>query len=236
MQLIQHRRHRQNIKDRSDSFFKSSRPGGGRTAGSFGQIQQTLQQRPTNMLGMTLHALQYYTFSRRIREVLGRVTKNLRQSWWESINVHSVDIKSPPPATSSFLSPATTTGASRPSRTGFAPNYGMGSSISICMGSKAPAIRFVLRSHPAPCAVLQLADRPSTPIMHVTQFEQLLEEELADRAIGRICEAVNSIEVWGDSTPGWRRPKFEIDIEKRCVGVFEIPQRNGSTSVKTVKV
>ncbi|KAF9959388.1 hypothetical protein BGZ72_009753 [Mortierella alpina] len=231
MQLSQHRRHRQSIKDRSDSFFKSSRPGGGRTAGSFGQIQQTLQQRPTNMLGMTLQALQYYTFSRRIREVLGRVTRNLRQSWWEPISVHSVDIKSPPPATSSLSSSAATTGTPWLSRSGSAPNYGMGSSISISMGSKAPAVRFVLRSHPAPCAVLQLADRPSAPIMHVTQFEQLLEEELADRAIGRICEAVNSIEVWSESMTGLQRPKFQIDIEKRCVGVFEIPQRNGSASI-----
>ncbi|KAF9569134.1 RNA polymerase II mediator complex subunit [Mortierella alpina] len=236
MQLFQHRRHRQNIKERSDSFFKSSRPGGGRTAGSFGQIQQTLQQRPTNMLCMTLQALQYYTFSRRIREVLGRVTKNLRQTWWEPISVHSVDIKSPPPATSSLSSSAATTGASRSSKAGYAPSYGMGSSISISIGSKAPAIRFVLRSHPAPCAVLQLVDRPSAPIMHVTQFEQLLEEELADRAIGRICESVNSIEDWSDSMAGLQRPKFEIDIEKRCVGVFEITQRNGSASAKTVKV
>ncbi|KAF9940886.1 hypothetical protein BGZ67_006548 [Mortierella alpina] len=236
MQLFQHHRHRQNIKDRSDSFFKSSRPGGGRTAGSFGQIQQTLQQRPTNMLGMTLQALQYYTFSRRIQEVLGRVTRNLRQSWWEPISVHSVDIKSPPPATDSVPSSATTTGVSRPNRTGSAPHYGMGSSISISMGSTAPAVRFVLRSHPAPCAVLQLVDRPSAPIMHVTQFEQLLEEELADRAIGRICEAVNSIEVWSELMPGLQRPKFKIDIEKRCVGVFEIPQRNGSASAKIVKV
>ncbi|KAG9319847.1 hypothetical protein KVV02_005326 [Mortierella alpina] len=236
MQLFQHHRHRQNIKDRSDSFFKSSRPGGGRTAGSFGQIQQTLQQRPTNMLGMSLQALQYYTFSRRIREVLGRVTRNLRQSWWEPISVHSVDIKSPPPATESVSSSATTTGASRPNRTGSTLNYGMGSSISISMGSTAPAVRFVLRSHPAPCAVLQLVDRPSAPIMHVTQFEQHLEEELADRAIGRICEVVNSVEVWSELMPGLQRPKFEIDIEKRCVGVFEIPRRNGSASAKIVKV
>ncbi|CAO3572948.1 unnamed protein product [Mortierella alpina] len=236
MQLFQHRRHRQNIKDRSDSFFKSSRPGGGRTAGSFGQIQQTLQQRPTNMLSTTLQALQYYTFARRIRELLGRVTKNLRQSWWEPISVHSVDIKSPPSATHSLPTSASTAGVSRPSRIGTTPNYGMGSSISISMGSKAPAVRFVLRSHPAPCAVLQLVDRPSAPIMHVTHFEQLVEEELADRAIRRICEAVNSIEVWSESVPGLQRPKFEIDIEKRCVGVFEMPQRNGSASAKTVKV
>ncbi|KAG0212395.1 RNA polymerase II mediator complex subunit [Mortierella sp. GBA30] len=221
MQLIQHRRHRQNIKERSDSFFKSSRPGGGRTAGSFGQIQQTLQQRPTHMLSMILQSLQYYTFSKRIREVLDRVTKNLRQGWWEPISVHSVDIKSPP-----------STSTSSSSFAGSAPYYGMGSSVSIKMGSKAPALRFVLRSHPAPCAVLQVADRPSVPIMHITQFEQLLEEELAARAIGRICEAVNSIQVWKESMPGLQSPRFEIDIERRCVGVFEIPQRNRTASLK----
>ncbi|KAF9184223.1 RNA polymerase II mediator complex subunit [Haplosporangium sp. Z 11] len=240
MQLLLHRRHRQNIQERSDSFFKSSRPGGGRTAGSFGQIQQTLQQRPSTMLSMTLQVLQYYSFSRRIREVVDRITRHLKQSWWESISVHSVDIKLSPSSTSplapnssgSSLAPLSKQSAS----TATMPSYGMGSAVSIRMGSQAPAVRFVMRSHPAPGVVFQLPDRPSAPIMHVTEFERVLEQEMADRAMGRICEVVNSIESWIDSQPGFQSPKFVIDIERRCIGVFQIPPRNGAVGTRTAKI
>ncbi|KAI7822344.1 subunit 17 of mediator complex-domain-containing protein [Gamsiella multidivaricata] len=236
MQLMQHRRYRQNIKERSDSFFKSSRPGGGRTAGSFGQLQQTLQQRPTAMLSTTLQVLQYYSFSKRIREALGKVTRNLRQNWWEPINVHSVDIKSPPQSTASAAAECSTSTALSGSTSRSGSNFGMGSAVSIQLGSQAPAVRFVMRSHPAPCVILQLSNRPSAPIMHVAEFERVLEQELAARAIGRICEVINSIETWSDSMPTLQSPRFVIDIDKRCVGVFQIPQRNGTASVKTISV
>ncbi|KAG0251952.1 RNA polymerase II mediator complex subunit [Mortierella polycephala] len=228
MHLLLHRRHRQNIRERSDSFFKSSRPGGGRTAGSFGQIQQTLQQRPSTMLSMTLQVLQYYSFSRRIREVVDRITRHLKQSWWESISVHSVDVKLPPSSANplSRQSAATTT----------MPSYGMGSAVSIRMGSQAPAVRFVMRSHPAPGVVFQLPDRPSAPIMHVAEFERVLEQEMVDRAMGRICEVVNSIESWIDSLPGFQSPKFVIDIERRCIGVFQIPPHSGVVGTRTAKM
>ncbi|KAG0018051.1 hypothetical protein BGZ80_007617 [Entomortierella chlamydospora] len=220
MQLMQHRRYRQNIKERSDSFFKSSRPGGGRTAGSFGQIQQAIKQRPTAVLSMTLQALQYYSFSRRIREVLCKVTKSLRRSWWEPISVHSIDIKAPPPTcgSSTDRSAAATTppGAALTSLRS-APSYGMGSAVSVRLGTKAAAVRFVMRSHPAPCVVLQSSDRPSSPIMHVAEFERALEQELATRAVGRICEAVNSIQVWSEALPSLQSPKFVIDIDRRIL-------------------
>ncbi|KAF9100633.1 RNA polymerase II mediator complex subunit [Mortierella sp. AM989] len=239
MQLIQHRRYRQNIKERSESFFKSSRPGGGRTAGSFGQIQQTIQQRPIAVLSMTLQALQYYSFSRRIREVIGKVTRNLKQSWWEPISVHSIDVKAPPPTCGSATersAAATTAPGLALSSLRSAPSYGMGSAVSVHLGTKAAAVRFVMKSHPAPCVVLQLSDRPSSPIMHVAEFERILEQELATRAIGRICEVVNSIQVWHEALPGLQSPKFVIDIDRRCVGVFQIPHRNGTTNTRTAHV
>ncbi|KAF9172354.1 RNA polymerase II mediator complex subunit [Mortierella sp. AD011] len=239
MQLMQHRRYRQNIKERSDSFFKSSRPGGGRTAGSFGQIQQTIQQRPTAVLSMTLQALQYYSFSRRIREVLCKVTKNLRRSWWEPISVHSIDIKAPPPTCGSSTdrsAAATTAPGTALISLRSAPSYGMGSAVSVRLGAKAAAVRFVMRSHPAPCVVLQSSDRPSLPIMHVAEFERALEQELATRAVGRICEAVNSIQVWNEALSSLQSPKFVIDIDRRCVGVFQIPQRNGAARTETAHV
>ncbi|KAK3817202.1 MAG: subunit 17 of mediator complex-domain-containing protein [Benniella sp.] len=229
MQLMQHRKYRQNIKERTESFFKSSRPGGGRTAGSFGQIQQTLQQRPTAMLSMALQALQYYAFSRRIRESLNRVTTNVRQSWWEAINVHIVDINDAPRKGST-----TATGTNLSHRA--APCHGMGSAVSIHLGSVAPAIRLVLRSHPMPCVVFQLSDRPSSPVMHVAEFEQILEQELAARAIGRICEVLNTIRIWNGSVPTLQSPEFVIDIDGQCVGVFQIPQRNGTAQARTTTV
>ncbi|KAF9205499.1 FtsJ methyltransferase domain-containing protein 2 [Haplosporangium sp. Z 27] len=239
MQLMQHRRYRQNIKERSDSFFKSSRPGGGRTAGSFGQIQQAIQQRPTAVLNMTLQALQYYSFSKRIREVLGKVTRNLKQSWWEPIRVHSIDVKAPPPTYGSSVernAAATTAPGTALASLRSAPSYGMGSAVSVHLGAKAAAVRFVMRSHPAPCVVLQSSDRPSSPIMHVAEFERALEQELAIRAIGRICEVVNSIQVWNEALPGLQSPEFVVDIDRRCVGVFQIPQKNGTSGSKTAHV
>jgi len=234
MQLIQHRRHRFNIKERTDSFFKSSRPGGGRVAGSFGQIQQTLQHRPTAMLSLTLQTLQYFSFSRKIHGVICRVTRNLRQSWWEPIRVHSVDVKSAPGGASSVLeassisavaavsSSVASTAAAAALRV---TNHGMGSAVTISMGTKTPAIRFVLRSHPSPCVILQLSDRPPSPVTHVAEFERILEEELASRAIRRICEVLNSVERWSNKVPTMQSPNFVMDIEKRCVGVFVIPAK-----------
>ncbi|KAG0211946.1 RNA polymerase II mediator complex subunit [Mortierella sp. NVP41] len=236
IQLTQHRRYRHNIKERSDSFFKSSRPGGGRAAGSFGQIQQTLQQRPTAMLSMMLQVLQYYSFSRKVREVLARRTRNLRQSWWEAIQLQSVDVKSPPPSSvaAGFITGSLST-SSAFSHTTTSPirnvsNYGMGSAVSIRVGMKAPPIRFVIRSHPVPCVVLQLSDRPSAPMTHIAEFEKVLEQELASRAIGRICDVLNSIKVWSESVPTLRSPKFVIDIEQHCVGVFATLQLRGEES------
>ncbi|ORZ06328.1 subunit 17 of mediator complex-domain-containing protein [Lobosporangium transversale] len=234
MQLMQHRRYRQNIKERTDSFFKSSRPGGGRTAGSFGHIQQTLQQRPTAVLSMTLQALQYYSFSKRIRDVIGRATRNIKQNWWEPVDVYSIDVKASTPiqSNSELLIPGTSNFSSR----GTTTNHGMGSVVSINLGDKAPAVRFVIRSHPAPCVILQLTDRPSAPIMHVTEFERVLEQELTTRAIGRICEILNSIKSWNDSLPTLQSPKFVIDIDKRCVGVFHMLRRDNSTALSTSTV
>ncbi|KAF9155511.1 RNA polymerase II mediator complex subunit [Linnemannia schmuckeri] len=233
IQLTQHRRFRQNIKERSDSFFKSSRPGGGRAAGTYGQIQQTLQHRPTAMLSMMLQALQYFTFSKRVRDVLTRSTRNLRQSWWEAIQLQSVDIKSPPPslitsgcgngsagAQAALLLNST---AASPFRN--VSNYGMGLAVSIRVGMKAPPIRFVIRSHPLPCVVLQLSDRPAAPMAHIAEFEKVLEQELASRAIGRICDVLNSINDWSELTPRLQSPRFVIDIEQHCVGVFAVPQQ-----------
>ncbi|KAF9539129.1 RNA polymerase II mediator complex subunit [Mortierella hygrophila] len=233
IQLTQHRRFRQNIKERSDSFFKSSRPGGGRAAGSFGQIQQTLQHRPTAMLNTMLQMLQYFTFSKRVREVLARSTRNLRQSWWEAIQLQSVDIKSPPPSLVASGSGAGSAGSQTSlllnSTTASSyrniSNYGMGSAVSIRVGMKAHPIRFVIRSHPLPCVVLQLSDRPSAPMAHIAEFEKVLEQELASRAIGRICDVLNSIHNWSDLVPGLQNPRFVIDIEQHCVGVFVIPQQ-----------
>lgn len=243
MQLIQHRQHRQNIKERTDSFFKSSRPGSGRTAGSFGQIQQTLQQRSTAMLSLTLQTLQYFSFSKKIHEVVCRVTRNLRQSWWEPIRVHSVDVKSAPGGASSVLESSSIASvnavASSISSTALnaaqrVTNHGMGSAVAISIGSKTPSIRFVLRSHPSPCVVVQLSDRPAAPITHVAEFEKVLEEELACRAIRRICEVLNSVKKWSDRVPTMQSPTFVIDIEKRCVGVFVIPTRQ-STGVSPLQ-
>ncbi|KAG0310068.1 hypothetical protein BGZ99_000684 [Dissophora globulifera] len=247
MQLMQHRRHRQNIKERSDSFFKSSRPGAGgvgsggvgRTAGMFGQIQQTLQQRPSVMLSMTLQALQYYSFSRRIREALGKVTRNIRQSWWEPVSVHSVDLKSPPvssgSSTAQISSTVATIASPSLSTAGSTAilNNGMGLAVSVHLGSHAPAVRFVMRSHPAPCVVLQSSDRPPVPVMHVAEFERMLEQELAVRAIGRICQVVNSIHQWSESL---QSPKFVIDIDRRCVGVFQVSQKNGTAHGRTAQM
>ncbi|KAF9431470.1 FtsJ methyltransferase domain-containing protein 2 [Entomortierella beljakovae] len=234
MQLMQHRRYRQNIRERIDSFFKSSRPGGGRTAGSFGQIQQVIQQRPMAVLNMALQALQYYSFSRRIREVIGKVTRK-----WEPLSIHSIDIKAPPPSRGSPSernAAATATAGAPLSSYRSTPSYGMGSAVSIHLGTESPPIRFVMRSHPAPCVVLQLSDRPSSPIMHVAEFERALEQELTARAIERICEVVNSIQVWCTSLPAMQSPKFVIDIDRRCVGMFQIPHKNGITSSKTALV
>ncbi|KAG0233220.1 RNA polymerase II mediator complex subunit [Mortierella sp. GBA43] len=222
MQLMQHRRYRQNIKERTESFLKSSRPGGGRTAGSFGQIQQTLQQRPTAMLSMALQALQYYSFSWKIRESLSKVTRNVRQSWWETINVHIVDINNTP----SGVSPTQKRTSS----------HGMGSAVAVHLGNVAPAIRFVVRSHPVPCVVFQLSDRPSSPVMHIAEFEQVLERELAARAIGRICEVLNSIRTWDESVPSLQSPEFVIDIDGQCVGVFQVSQKNGASHMRTATV
>lgn len=235
IQLTQYRRFRQNIKERTDSFFKSSRPGGGRAAGTYGQIQQTLQNRPTNMLSMILQALQYYTFSKRVRDVLAKSTRNLRQSWWEAIHLQSVDIKSPPPSltTSGFgigsagLQTLLQSNSNVASPFRNASTYGQGSAVSIRVGMHAPPIRFVIRSHPLPCVVLQLSDRPSAPMAHIAEFEKVLEQELASRAIGRICDILNSINDWSMLTPGLRCPRFVIDIEQHCVGVFAIPQQRG---------
>ncbi|OAQ28717.1 hypothetical protein K457DRAFT_19894 [Linnemannia elongata AG-77] len=235
IQLTQHRRFRQNIKERSDSFFKSSRPGGGRAAGTFGQIQQTLQLRPTTMLSMMMQVLQYFTFSRRVRDVLARSTRNLRQSWWEAIQLQSVDIKSPPPSlvtsgcgtgSAGFQTPLLLNSTLASSLRNVS-NYGMGSAVSIRVGKKAHPIRFVIRSHPLPCVVLQLSDRPSAPMAHIAEFEKVLEQELASRAIGRICDVLNSIHDWSELVPGLQSPRFVIDIEQHCVGVFAIPQQRG---------
>ncbi|KAI1302434.1 hypothetical protein EDD11_005600 [Mortierella claussenii] len=242
MQLLQHRRYRQNIKERTDSFFKSSRPGGGRGAGSFGQIHQTLQQRPTAVLSATLQALQYYSFSRRIREVLAKTTRNLRQSWWEPIYVHSIDVRSPPTTTATIVaspndpSVAATTAAGlsiMSSNIKAIPSSGMGCAVSILLGSKTAAVRFVLRSHPAPCVIPQLSDRPSAPIMHVAEFERVLEQELASRAICRICDVLNSVQVWSSAVPQMRNVKFVIDIDQRCVGVFKLPSKSSDPAVAT---
>jgi hypothetical protein len=239
IQLTQYRRYRYNIKERSDSFFKSSRPGGGRVAGSFGQIQQTLQQRPTAMLSMMLQALQYYSFSKRLREILTRSTRNLRYYWWETLQLQTVDVKSPPPSSHSLgmgsvalSSPSSLYHMVSPSRN--VSSHGMGSAISIRVGNKAPPIRFVIRSNPLPCVVLQLSGRPSVPMSHLTEFEKVFEQELATRAIGRICDLLNSINVWSESMPGLQSPRFVIDIEQHCVGVFTIlQQQNGEYIVKS---
>ncbi|KAF9338274.1 hypothetical protein BG006_006616 [Podila minutissima] len=202
MQLIQHRRYRQNIKERSDSFFKSSRPGSGRAPGSFRQFQIALTQRPTNMLSTALQTLQYYTFSRRIREVLAKVSRSLGDSWWEPVSIHSVDIKPPTPSPA-VTQGAVSAGSSAPvsglaSTANKAPNYSMGAAVSIRVGQTSGSLRFV--------------------------FEKTLEQELAVRAIRKICEIVNSIENWtGQPEGGMPSPRFVIDIDKRCVGVFQIP-------------
>ncbi|KAF9028498.1 hypothetical protein BGZ52_010823 [Haplosporangium bisporale] len=228
MQLIQHRRYRQNIKERSDSFFKGSRPGSGRAPGSFRQFQIALAQRPTNMLSTALQTLQYYTFSRRIREVLTKVSRNLGDSWWEPVSIHSVDIKPPTPSPA-MTQGAVSSGSSAPvsglaSTANKAPNYSMGAAVSIRVGQTSPSLRFVVRSYPAPCVVFHLPDRPTQPITHITEFEKTLEQELAVRAIRKICEIVNSIESWtGPPEGGMPSPRFVIDIDKRCVGVFQIP-------------
>ncbi|KAK3832831.1 MAG: subunit 17 of mediator complex-domain-containing protein [Linnemannia gamsii] len=244
IQLTQHQRYRRNIKERSDSFFKSSRPGGGRIAGTFGQIQQTLQQRPTVMLSMMLQALQYYSFSKRLQEILTRSTRNLRHCWWETIRLQTVDVKSSPPSSNATSLDFENVGLSSRSshRRTISPfenisNHGMGSAISIRVGRKASPIRFVVRSHPLPCVVLQLCDRPSAPITHLAEFEKVLEQELATRAIGRICDVLNSINVWSGSMPGLQSPRFVIDIEQHCVGVFAIPQQqSGESLVKSSHV
>ncbi|KAF9920528.1 RNA polymerase II mediator complex subunit [Linnemannia zychae] len=225
IQLIQHRRYRQNIKERIDNFFKSSRPGGGRTAGSFGQIQQTLQQRPTSMLSMMLQMLQYYSFARKVRDVLTRSTWNLRQSWWEPIHLQSVDIKFP--TTLSFNNSSTISLRK-------ASVYGLGTAVSIRVGKKASPIRFVVRSQPVPCVVLQLPDRPPAPLTHIAEFEKVLEQELTCRAIGRTCDVLNSITTWSESMPGLHSPKFVIDIEQHCVGVFAIRKGDGAIRVSNV--
>ncbi|KAG0029665.1 hypothetical protein BGZ81_003546 [Podila clonocystis] len=228
MQLIQHRRYRQNIKERSDSFFKSSRPGSGRAPGSFRQFQIALAQRPTNMLSTALQTLQYYTFSRRIREVLTKVSRNLGDSWWEPVSIHSVGIMPPAPSPA-VTQGAVSSGSSAPvsglaSTANKAPNYSMGAAVSIRVGQTSGSLRFVVRSYPAPCVIFQLPDRPTQPITHITEFERMLEQELAVRAIRKICEIVNSIENWtGQPEGGMPSPRFVIDIDKRCVGVFQIP-------------
>ncbi|KAF9125269.1 hypothetical protein BGW39_007534 [Mortierella sp. 14UC] len=110
----------------------------------------------------------------------------------------------------------------------------MGSAISIRVGMKAPPIRFVVRSNPLPCVVLQLSDRPSAPMTHLAEFERVLEQELTTRAIGRICDILNSINVWSESMPGLQSPRFVIDIEQHCVGVFTILlQQSGESIVKS---
>ncbi|KAF9585509.1 RNA polymerase II mediator complex subunit [Lunasporangiospora selenospora] len=220
-QLIQHRRHRQNIKERSESFFKGSRPGSGRTTASFGQIQQTLAQRPMGILNITLQALQYLAFSKRIREVMSRVTKNLRHNWWEPITVYSVDADLQPLSRNlCVLSDAKSLGVAS-NRT---KEFGMGSAVAISIGSgSASFIRYITRAYPTPCVILQLSDRPSSPIMHLADFEKILKQELTTRMIQRICEVANSITTWTRRIPELKSPEFIIDIDDRCVGVFQVP-------------
>ncbi|KAG0040643.1 hypothetical protein BGZ82_000064 [Podila clonocystis] len=241
MQLIQHRRYRQNIKERSDSFFKSSRPGSGRAPGSFRQFQIALAQRPTNMLSIALQTLQYYTFSRRIREVLAKVSRNLGDSWWEPVSIHSVGIMPPTPSPA-VTQGAVSSGSSAPvsglaSTANKAPNYSMGVVVSIRVGQTSGSLRFVVRSYPAPCVIFHLPDRPTQPITHITEFEKTLEQELAVRAIRKICEIVNSIENWtGQPEGGMPSPRFVIDIDKRCVGVFQIPVKaNGYSQGRPIQ-
>ncbi|KAG0345170.1 Centromere/kinetochore protein zw10 [Podila humilis] len=243
MQLIQHRRYRQNIKERTDSFIKSSRPGSGRTPGSFRQFHIMIGQRPTNMLSTALQTLQYYTFSRRIREVLAKVSRNLRNSWWEDVSIHSIDIKAPTPSAAASQG-AISSGSSAPvsgqaSAANKAPAYSMGAAVSICVGESSPSLRFVIRSYPTPCVVFHLPDRPTSPITHITEIERTLEQELAARAIRKICEIVNSITNWtvGRALMAGNRsfpsPRFVIDIDKRCVGVFQFPTRTNGFDQKT---
>ncbi|KAF9427336.1 hypothetical protein BGZ94_005083 [Podila epigama] len=248
MQLIQLRRYRQNNKERMDSFFKSSRPGSGRAPGSFGQFHQSLAQRPTNMLNTALQSLQYYTFLRRIREVLAKVSKPLNESWWEPVSIHCVDVRPPTPSDADMQG-AVSSGSSAPvsalaNSASRAPGHSMGAAFSIRVGTTSPSLRFVVRSYPAPCIAFQLPDRPTSPLTHVTEFERTVMQELSVRAIRRICEIVNSVENWSEEPEGVviSNPRFVIDIDKRCLGVFQIPSKtNGlgqgrSNAVRTVTV
>ncbi|KAG0228385.1 RNA polymerase II mediator complex subunit [Actinomortierella wolfii] len=223
------------------------------------------------MLNATLHLLQYYSFSRRIREAVDRVMRPFSIAWWEPVEVHTWDMKQPPVtsgASGSSLSldvAASSSSSARPrnplssvvsassasasssgltsgnkdrgGRTGYRGMVSavMGTAVSIRLGAESAALRFVMRSHPTPCVVVQLADRPSVPIKHAAEFEQILRQELALRAVDRLCNVLNSIKNWSSPEKGGsvQAPKWIVDIERQCVGVFKTATTAASKNTTT---
>ncbi|KAG0269393.1 hypothetical protein DFQ27_003721 [Actinomortierella ambigua] len=259
--------------------------GGGANAGGVGSGGGYHLASPM-MLDATLHLLQYYSFARRIREVVDRVLRPFRIAWWEPLELHTWDMKKPPVAataataggarssSSSKLSmdeaavqsrsagkPTIPTTSTSPAAAAAAASASMGMAVSIRLGAHTPALRFVIRSHPTPCVVLQLADRPSWPIKHAAEFEQVLRQELAVRVVGRLCQVANAIEDWSraeedeeddedderggggaekkkkkskvaTTTTTALPPKWIVDIERQCVGVFKTASGPGKTTTK----